>query len=73
MPDYVGGFVVTAGIGEEAHAPSASPAPTTTTRSILVKALADRLAEAFAERMHERVRKRVLGLCARRDALERAN
>ena len=35
--------------------------PTTTTRPILAKALADRLAEAFAERLHERVRRELWG------------
>ena len=54
--DYVGGFVVTAGIEEEKIAERFSRA-NDDYRSIMVKALADRFAEAFAERMHERVRK----------------
>ncbi|WP_413993168.1 methionine synthase [Labrys okinawensis] len=54
--DYVGGFVVTAGIEEEAIAHRFARA-NDDYASILVKALADRFAEAFAERMHERVRK----------------
>ena len=54
--DYVGGFVVTAGIEEIAIAERFERA-NDDYASILVKALADRFAEAFAERMHERVRK----------------
>ena len=54
--DYVGGFVVTAGIEEEKIAERYARA-NDDYRSIMVKALADRFAEAFAERMHERVRK----------------
>jgi len=56
VPDYWGGFAVTAGIGcdelvagfEKDHDDY---------NSIMAKALADRLAEAFAEKMHELVRK----------------
>ena len=55
VPDYVGGFVVTAGIGEDAVADRFKNANDDYS-SILCKALADRLAEAFAERMHQRVR-----------------
>lgn len=55
-PDYVGGFVVTAGIEEVAIAERFERANDDYS-SILVKALADRFAEAFAERMHEVVRK----------------
>ena len=54
--DYIGGFVVTTGIGEDERA-KAFEAAGDDYSSILLKALADRLAEAFAERMHERVRK----------------
>ncbi|MBR0778318.1 methionine synthase [Bradyrhizobium diazoefficiens] len=56
IPDYVGGFVVTAGIGEDAVADRFKMANDDYS-SILCKALADRLAEAFAERMHARVRR----------------
>lgn len=57
LKDYIGAFVVTAGIGvddmvaeyEKAHDDY---------NAIIVKALADRLAEAFAERLHELVRKK---------------
>jgi 5-methyltetrahydrofolate--homocysteine methyltransferase len=56
LADYVGAFVVTAGI-EEVRIAEKFERANDDYRSILVKALADRLAEAFAERMHERVRK----------------
>jgi 5-methyltetrahydrofolate--homocysteine methyltransferase len=55
-PDYIGAFVVTAGIGEDAVAEQFKNANDDYS-SILCKALADRLAEAFAERMHARVRR----------------
>ncbi|HEX8166042.1 MAG TPA: methionine synthase [Beijerinckiaceae bacterium] len=55
-PDYVGAFVVTAGI-EEVRIAEKFERANDDYRSILVKALADRFAEALAERMHERVRK----------------
>ena len=60
VPDYIGGFVVTAGIGEDAVADRFKNANDDYS-SILCKALADRLAEAFAERMHQRVRKEFWG------------
>lgn len=59
-PDYVGGFVVTAGIEEVAIAERFERANDDYS-SILVKALADRFAEAFAEAMHEKVRKELWG------------
>ena len=55
-PDWVGGFVVTAGASEEKIAGRFARA-NDDYGSIMVKALADRLAEAFAERLHERVRR----------------
>jgi 5-methyltetrahydrofolate--homocysteine methyltransferase len=55
-PDYVGAFVVTAGIGEEEIA-ARFKADKDDYSAILLSALADRLAEAFAERLHQRVRK----------------
>ncbi|WP_088343430.1 MULTISPECIES: methionine synthase [Rhodomicrobium] len=54
--DYIGGFAVTAGIGEEVMAERFARANDDYSK-IMVKALADRLAEAFAEHMHERVRR----------------
>ena len=59
-PDYVGGFVVTAGIEEVAIAERFERANDDYS-AILVKALADRFAEAFAERLHERVRREFWG------------
>ncbi|HEY3250437.1 MAG TPA: vitamin B12 dependent-methionine synthase activation domain-containing protein, partial [Ignavibacteria bacterium] len=54
--DYVGGFVVTAGIGiEELLRKYESDHDDYS--AILLKAIADRLAEAFAEKMHELVRR----------------
>ncbi|WP_099864327.1 methionine synthase [Pararhizobium haloflavum] len=58
--DYLGGFVVTAGIEEVAIAERFERANDDYS-SILVKALADRFAEAFAERMHECVRREYWG------------
>ncbi len=55
-PDYIGGFVVTAGANEDKIAQRFARANDDYS-SIMVKALADRIAEAFAERMHERVRR----------------
>jgi 5-methyltetrahydrofolate--homocysteine methyltransferase len=60
VADYIGGFVVTAGIGEDVIADKFK-AERDDYSSILVKALADRLAEAFAERMHARVRREFWG------------
>ncbi len=54
--DFVGGFVVTAGMGAEELAKDFE-AKGDDYSAIMVKALADRLAEAFAEHLHERVRK----------------
>jgi 5-methyltetrahydrofolate--homocysteine methyltransferase len=60
VADYIGGFAVTAGIGEESVAARFERANDDYSR-ILVKALADRLAEAFAEHLHERVRREFWG------------
>ena len=56
VADYVGGFAVSTGFGEEDRA-AAFDAAGDDYSKILLQALADRLAEAFAERMHEEVRK----------------
>ena len=63
VPDYLGAFVVTAGIEEVAIAERFERANDDYS-SILVKALADRFAEAFAERLHERVRREYWGYAA---------
>ena len=60
VADYIGAFVVTAGI-EEVRIAERFERQNDDYRSILVKALADRIAEAFAERMHERVRREFWG------------
>ncbi len=56
IADYIGGFAVTTGHGEDEVA-KAFADKLDDYKSILSKALADRLAEAFAEHMHERVRR----------------
>jgi len=56
LPDWVGAFVVTAGIGEQARS-KAFEAASDDYSAILLKALADRFAEAFAERLHWQVRR----------------
>ena len=55
LADYIGAFVVTAGIGEDEIAERFKLANDDYS-AIMVKALADRLAEAFAERLHQRAR-----------------
>lgn len=64
IEDYVGGFAVTAGFGEDEVAKRFEEA-NDDYRAILSKALADRLAEAFAEHMHERVRREFWGYAAK--------
>jgi len=66
VADYVGGFAVTAGIGELAIAERFTKANDDYSR-IMVQALCDRLAEAFAERLHEKVRKELWGYGAHED------
>ncbi|NRA13104.1 MAG: cobalamin B12-binding domain-containing protein, partial [Crocinitomicaceae bacterium] len=58
--DYVGGFVVTSGIGIDDKV-EAFEADHDDYNSILLKALADRLAEAFAEYLHKKVRTDIWG------------
>ena len=55
LPDYIGGFAVTAGLGLEEHV-ARLESQQDDYNAIILKALADRLAEAFAERLHQRVR-----------------
>jgi 5-methyltetrahydrofolate--homocysteine methyltransferase len=55
IPDYVGAFAVTAGVGIESLV-ERFEADHDDYNAILTKALADRLAEAFAELLHLRVR-----------------
>jgi 5-methyltetrahydrofolate--homocysteine methyltransferase len=56
LADYVGAFVVTAGIGEEPVVDRFKRANDDYS-AIMAKALADRLAEALAEYLHQRVRR----------------
>lgn len=58
--DYIGGFAVTAGLGESAKSKAFEEAGDDY-NSILFKALCDRLAEAFAEHLHQRVRREFWG------------
>ncbi len=58
--DYIGGFCVTAGIGEHDRAQAFKEAGDDY-NAILFQALSDRLAEAFAEHMHARVRQEFWG------------
>ncbi|MFN3543400.1 MAG: methionine synthase [Thiobacillus sp.] len=60
VKDYLGAFVVTAGIGEDERA-RAFEAAHDDYSAILFKALCDRLAEAFAEHLHLRVRREYWG------------
>ncbi|MEM1285848.1 MAG: methionine synthase [Pseudomonadota bacterium] len=60
--DYVGGFAVTAGHGEEEAITAL--AGEDDYKKIMIQALCDRLAEAFAEHMHERVRREFWGYAA---------
>jgi 5-methyltetrahydrofolate--homocysteine methyltransferase len=62
-PDYIGGFVVSAGHGEESHI-KAFEAVHDDYSAILLRSLADRLAEAFAECLHARVRRQFWGYAA---------
>ena len=70
LKDYLGAFVVTAGIGEDERA-HAFEAAHDDYSAILFKALCDRLAEAFAEHLHSARAPRVLGLCRRGSAQQR--
>lgn len=58
--DFIGGFVVTSGLGIREKV-DAFEADHDDYNSILLKALADRLAEAFAEYLHSKVRKDIWG------------
>ncbi|MDB5890774.1 MAG: hypothetical protein JWP47_1605 [Polaromonas sp.] len=63
IPDYIGVFAVTAGIGAEKKDQYFQDDHDDYS-SIMLKALADRLAEAFAEAMHQRVRQDLWGYAA---------
>jgi 5-methyltetrahydrofolate--homocysteine methyltransferase len=59
-PDYMGGFVVTTGLGIEKKVEEFE-ADHDDYNSIMIKALADRLAEALAEMMHKKLRTEIWG------------
>jgi len=63
VPDYIGLFAVTAGLGVEKKE-AQFMADHDDYSAIMLKALADRLAEAFAERLHQRVRMELWGYAA---------
>jgi 5-methyltetrahydrofolate--homocysteine methyltransferase len=63
VPDYIGAFAVTAGIGVDERV-RAFEAKHDDYSAIMFKALADRLAEAFTELLHERVRREYWGYAA---------
>ena len=60
IKDYIGGFVVTAGIGIDEHIKRFRD-DHDDYNAIMLQALADRLAESFAELLHARVRKEFWG------------
>jgi 5-methyltetrahydrofolate--homocysteine methyltransferase len=63
VKDYIGAFVVTAGINEDVRV-RAFEAAHDDYSAILMKALCDRLAEALAERLHEKARRELWGYAA---------
>lgn len=66
IQDYIGGFVVTAGIGLEERV-QVFEKDNDVYNSIMLKALGDRLAEAFAEHLHQLIRKEHWGYAANED------
>ena len=54
--DYLGGFIVTAGLGADAYAKKLEDEGDSY-NAIMLKLVCDRLAEAFAEKLHEDIRK----------------
>jgi 5-methyltetrahydrofolate--homocysteine methyltransferase len=63
LPDYIGLFAVTAGLGAEKKEKYFNDDHDDYS-SIMLKSLADRLAEAFAEALHKRVREDLWGYAA---------
>lgn len=66
IPDYIGAFAVTAGLGIE-HYLEEFKKGYDDYSSIMIKAIADRLSEAFTERLHEKVRKELWGYAPNED------
>ena len=71
VADYLGGFALSAGLGEAGRA-ARFKAEGDDYNGILLQALADRLAEAFAEHMHEQVRRTLWGYAPRERLSKRA-
>jgi len=63
VPDYIGAFAVTTGLGADARVLEFEAAHDDY-NAIMLKALADRLAEGLAELMHLRVRREFWGYAA---------
>lgn len=63
VPDWIGGFAVTAGLGATEKIREFK-AGLDDYSAILLESLADRLAESFAERLHQRVRTEFWGYAA---------
>lgn len=66
IPDYMGFFAVTTGVGAESHLEEFKK-NNDEYNNILLKALMDRLAEALTEHMHEIVRKELWGYAPQED------
>ncbi len=66
LPDHVGAFAVTAGLGAQDRIQAFKEANDDYS-AIMLESLADRLAEAFAERLHQRVRTEFWGHVADED------
>ena len=58
--DYLGGFIVTAGLGADEYAKKLETEGDSY-NLIMLKLVCDRLAEAFAEKLHEDIRKNYWG------------
>ncbi len=66
VKDYIGGFIVTAGLGAEELAKQYED-DHDDYNSIMIKAIADRMAEAFAELLHKRLRREFWGYAVDED------
>lgn len=64
--DYLGGFIVTAGLGANEYAKKLE-LEGDSYNSIMLKLVCDRLAEAFAEKLHEDIRKKYWGYAQNED------
>lgn len=64
--DYLGGFIVTAGIGADDYSKKLE-AEGDSYNAIMIKLVCDRLAEAFAEKLHQDIRKHHWGYAENED------